>query len=250
MIILPRRQIVGSILILLILSFICMFIYNEFKDRKEERQTRLVIEKDNSGLNFYYQDSSKGNYYLYNLNQVTVDYGNHSLELNKALEAKQITINQVISLIGDNVVSYENGASTKIYNQDLSLLQCQTVNGSQDYYFGPSNMQYAEGFCKKSPYICSFVRTYLVLDISDSNNKEYSYLTLKEFQSEEVTTIKVEKKLVSDIEEDQYYEFRFGSLKESNRTDIKSLFESHLLLSISFTEKEGLEQVNEEVCRY
>lgn len=247
----PKRQIIGSILILIILSFICMFIYDEFKDRKEERQTKLVVEGKNSGLTLYYQDSNKKNYYLYDFSQVTVDYGDHSLDLNKALEAKQITVNEIISLIGtDNIIHYKDGGSTKIYNQNLSLLQCQTIDGNEDYYFGPSNMQYAEGFCREVPYICSFIRTYLVLDISDSNDKKYSYLTLKEFQSEEVTTIKVEKELVFDIEEDQYYEFQFGSLTENDKTDIKNLFDSHLLLSISHTEKEGLEQVNENVCKY
>lgn len=246
-----KKQIVGSIFILIILSFICMFIYDNFKDAKGERQTKLVVEGNNSGLTLYYTDSSKSNYYLYDLDKIIVDYGDHSLELDKALEAKQITVNEIISLIGsDNIIHYKDGGSTKIYNQDVSLLQCQTIDGNEDYYFGPSNMQYAEGFCREVPYICSFIRTYLILDISDSNDKKYSYLTLKEFQSEEVTTIKVEKELVSDIEEDQYYEFQFGSLTENDKTDIKSLFDSHLLLSISHTEKEGLEQVNENVCKY
>lgn len=247
----PKKQIVGSIFILIILSFICMFIYDEFKDKKEERQTRLIVEKKDSELTLYYTDFSKNNYYLYGLNKITVDYGDHSLELNKALEAKQITVNEIIELIGkENEADYPDGGSIKFHNKDISLLQCQTLEGNQDYYFGPSNMPYAEGFCKEVPYICSFVRTYLVLDISDSNNEEYIYLTLREFQGEEVATIRVEKKLIQDIQEDQYYEFQFGSLKVSDKTDIKSLFESHVLLSISHTEKTGLEQINENICKY
>lgn len=247
----PKRQIFGSIFILIILSFICMFIYDNFKDVKEARQTQLVVEGNNGGLTLYYQDANKINYYLYDFNQITVDYGDHSLELNKALEAKQITIKEIIQLIGkENKVDYWDGGSIKFHNRDISLLQCQTLEGNQDYYFGPSNMPYAEGFCKDIPYICSFIRTYLVLDISDSNNEEYSYLTLREFQEEEVATVRVDKKLVQDIQEDQYYEFQFGSLTASGKTDIKSLFESHLLLSISHTEKIGLEQINEDVCKY
>lgn len=251
MIVLSRKQVLGSIFILIVLSFICMFIYNNFKEKKEERQTRLIVEKGDNDLTLYYTDSNQKNYYLYGIDKITVDYGDHSLELNKALEAKQIKMDEVIQLIGKkNEDSYWDGGSIKIYNKDLSLLQCQTIDGNQDYYFGPSHMSYVEGFCKKTPYICSFIRTYLVLDISDSNSEEYSYLTLRGFQDEEVATVKVDKKLVQDIEEDQYYEFQFGSLTTGDGKDIKNLFESHLLLSISHTEKTGLEQINEDVCKY
>ena len=50
------------------------------------------------------------------------------------------------------------------------------------------------------------------------------------------------------IEEKKFYEFTFASIGSSKKEDIKSIFTSHELLSITATDKEGLEQVNESVC--
>ena len=110
-------------------------------------------------------------------------------------------------------------------------------------------MEYREGFCEDMPYTCSFTRTYLILDTSDSNDGNYIYLTLREFQDEEVVTVKVDRDLVSEIVEDTYYEFKFGSVGKSDNTDIKTIFESNLLLMITATEKTELEQINESVCK-
>ena len=62
-----------------------MFIYNEFKDRKDDRQTKLINEVGKEQLSLFYTDKDNNNYYLYGLNKITVDYGDRTLELNKAL---------------------------------------------------------------------------------------------------------------------------------------------------------------------
>jgi len=247
----PKKQIFGSIIIIVLLSFICMYIYDNYKVEKE---TKLVIDKKNNcigNLDLYYTDSKGNNYYLYCLDKIIVDYGDRILDLDKALDRKQITMDFVYEQVKKNgsVDSYLDSESLKYSNNDFSLLMCKTSFGNNDYYFGPSNMQYMEGFCKDDPYTCSFVRTYLVLDMSESNDNEFTYLTLREFQDEEVVTIKVIKELIPEIIEDNYYEFMFGSLGKSKETDIKTIFESNLLLSITPTDKEGLEQKNESVCK-
>lgn len=244
----PKKQIFGSIIILIVLSLICMFIYDEFKDEKNNHQKKLIVEKGGSKLSLYYTDKNH-HYYVYGLRKIMVDYGDHDLELDKALEAKQITIDEVIHLIGnDNKLSYGDGGSIKINNQDISLLQCHTTNGNRDYYFGPSNMVKKEGFCQEEAYICTFTKTYLVRDITESNDSKYIYLTLRAFQDEEVFTVKVKKSLNSEIEEGKSYEFTFASIGNSKKEDIESIFTNHKLLSIIATDKEGLEQVNESVC--
>lgn len=246
----PKKQIFGSIIILVILSFICMFIYDEFKEEKKNRETKLIVEKGDKKLSLYYTDTTGKNYYLYGLNNITVDYGDHVLELNRALEAKQITMDEVIELVGkENEVSYLDGGITKINNQDLALLQCKTIEGNQDYYFGPSDMENREGFCKEEPYICSFTKTYLVLDVIDSNDDKYVYLTLRMFQDEEVVTVKVDKNLAVDMVEDQSYEFQFTSIGDNQQEDIQSIFKNHKLISIKVTDRVGLDQVNESICQ-
>lgn len=241
-----KRQILLRTIILVILSLICMFIYNQFKN--DNKPIKLIINDKNDCtgvLNLYYAGQDDINYYLYCLDGITVDYGDRKLELNKALEAKQINMDYIISNIIKNTDS--NNEYTKYSNKKFSILSCN-VDGNKDYYFGPIDMEYNDGFCKQEPYICPFTRTYLVLDISESNKEEYRYLTLREFQGEEVTTVKVNKKLMTGIVEDKSYEFNFGYLGNSRETNIKSIFENNLLLSIIDTEKVGLEQVNDNLC--
>lgn len=245
----PKKQIIGSVLVLIILSFTCMFIYDKFKNQDDSNQIKLIVESGNNKLSLYYTDKNHHNYYLYGLRKIIVDYKDHALELDKALEAKQITIDEVINLIGNsNKESYEDGGSVKISNQDLSLIQCHTTDGNRDYYFGPSNMVKKEGFCQDKAYICTFTKTYLVRDVTESNDSKYVYLTLRAFQDEEVFTVKVDNNLNPTIEEKKFYEFTFASIGSSKKEDIESIFTNHELLSITATDKEGLEQVNESVC--
>ena len=53
----PKKQIFGSIIILIVLSLICMFIYDEFKDEKNNHQKKLIVEKGGSKLSLYYTDT-------------------------------------------------------------------------------------------------------------------------------------------------------------------------------------------------
>ncbi len=248
----PRKQIFGSVLILIILSFICMFIYDQFKDVKETKQTTLIeeVSEENPKLTLYYTDKNGRNYYLYGLDKITVDYSDHALELNKALEARQFSIEEIITYIGrKHEENYWDGGSFKIHNDQISLLSCNTIDRNQDYYFGPSNMEYKEGFCQEDPYICSFIKTYFVLDISPSKDSNFVYLTLKEYRGEEVVTVKVDSSLVGEIEEDHYYQFQFHSLGDSDLEDIESIFKYHKLDSITETEQIEDNQVHENICQ-
>jgi len=246
-----KRQILKMIIVIIILSFICIYIYDNYK---VENVTKLVInekEECNGNLDLYYTDKEGNNYYLYCLDEIIVDYGDRTLDLNKALERKQITMDFVYEEVKKDgkVNTYWDGGSIKYNNNDFSLLKCQTTLGNNDYYFGPSSMTKKEGFCIEEPYTCSFVRTYLILDTSISNDENYIYLTLKEYQDEEVVTVKIDKTLVPEIVEDNYYEFRFTSTGKSNETDIKSIFESNKLIEINKTIRTGLNQINENLCK-
>lgn len=88
-----------------------------------------------------------------------------------------------------------------------------------------------------------FVRTYHILNISDSNDGEHFYLTVKKYQAEEVETIKVLKKLAINLKKDKPYEFTF-QYKDSriDDTNIKSILESTNIISITETDKLGMDQ--------
>ena len=107
-------------------------------------------------------------------------------------------------------------------------------------------MEYKNSFCLNQ----NFVRTYKVLNIEESNDEEYVYLTLKTFQEEEVETVKIEKKIVSAVEEDKSYEFKFRYDNDEDLEDnIKSIFENSKLVKVYLTTKEGLDQRNDLLVR-
>lgn len=248
-----KKQILGSVLILIVLCFVCKFIYDEFKVEETEKKTKLVVtetDKEKVRFDLYYTEKDV-NYYIYNLDKIVVDYGDRKLELDKALEARQITMDFVLNYVKEDgeTNSYWDGGTIKYNNKDLAIIKCQTLDGNKDYYFGPSNMEYMEGFCVEEPYICSFEKTYLVLDISESNDEDYSYLTLREFQGEDVVTVKVKKEFTIDVVEENYYTFLFNNLGKSMKEDIKSIFDNHRLVSVMLTDEVGLNQINDNICR-
>lgn len=91
-----------------------------------------------------------------------------------------------------------------------------------------------------------FVRTYNILNVIESNDYEYIYLTIRQFQEEDVQTIKVLKKLCPNIIQGNNYEFTIkpnGKLEDN----ILSIFNNSQILSIEKTEKIGLEQIQESI---
>lgn len=94
----------------------------------------------------------------------------------------------------------------------------------------------------------SFVRTYKVLNVEESNDNNYIYLTIRQFQQEEVQTIKVEKKLCPNVVEGKSYEF---TIKPNYRLEnnILSIFNNSKILEIKETDKIGLEQIQDPISQ-
>lgn len=92
----------------------------------------------------------------------------------------------------------------------------------------------------------TFIRTYHILNIADSNNEKYLYLTIRQFQDEEVQTVKVEKNLCPSIEAGKNYEF---TLKTNQKLEdnIQSIFNNSIVVSITETDKVGLEQIQDSI---
>lgn len=92
----------------------------------------------------------------------------------------------------------------------------------------------------------SFIRTYNVLNVEDSNDIKYIYLTIRQFQEEEVQTVKVEKKLCPKVTEGKNYEF---TIKPNYRLEdnMLSIFNNSTILSIKETKKIGVEQIQDSI---
>lgn len=92
----------------------------------------------------------------------------------------------------------------------------------------------------------AFIRTYNILNVAESNDSKYIYLTIRQFQEEEVQTIKVERKLCPDIVEGKNYEF---TIKPDYRMEdnLLSIFNNSKILAIKETNKIGLEQIQDAI---
>ncbi len=90
----------------------------------------------------------------------------------------------------------------------------------------------------------SFIRTYNILNIADSNDETFIYLTIRQFQGEEVETIKVKKDLCSNITVGKNYEFTIKPTRKIEDT-IRWIFDNSEVVSIKETDKIGLEQIQE-----
>ena len=116
----PKKQIIGNIIMIIILSLICMYIYDNYHVEKE---TNLIVETGNNNKTVVnYLNTKKNDYYLYNIDNIIVDYPDRTLELNRALEMKQITMKEVLEYLEEKV-NMNDGNTILYQNADFSLLQ-------------------------------------------------------------------------------------------------------------------------------
>ena len=99
----------------------------------------------------------------------------------------------------------------------------------------------------ESKVISCFTRTYQVLNIAESNDQNYLYLTIRQFQVDEVVTVKVKRNLANTTEVNKYYEFSFENADNEIEDNIDSIFENATLKDITETDKIGLEQVQDKL---
>lgn len=113
-------------------------------------------------------------------------------------------------------------------------------------------------------YDCSFTRTYRVVDLLDgyiAEVPEESYIVLDAFQTHSAFTHKISSEAKKNLEVNKYYEFTYylkgrGIINDiedvrnsiSALNSIKSDNSLKVLLEVKETNREGLEQVQENIC--
>lgn len=83
------------------------------------------------------------------------------------------------------------------------------------------------------------------MNIAESNDEKYLYLTIRQFQFDEVETVKVLRSLADTVEINKNYEFTFESSNIEIKDNIKSIFNNATLISIKETDKTGLDEIQE-----
>ena len=100
----------------------------------------------------------------------------------------------------------------------------------------------------KPNVLYEFMQTYNVVNIEESNDYNYLYLTIRQFQDEEIATVRVPRNLANEVKENNNYEFTFQyeypKVELKNGT-INEIFEKCNLISIKYTDKVGMGQTQE-----
>ena len=151
------------------------------------------------------------------ITEITGDYTGYILNVND-------TVQEVTLLINDKkyTITFSNFTEDEIYDFISSII----IDDS-----------------------CQFTKTYRVEKIIESNDEEYLHVTLTEFQKEGAETVTIPREINNNIEEGKYYEFTFSSNQEDLSEDMNNIFENTEVLSIVETEKTGLDQIQEKVCK-
>ena len=254
------KVIIFFTLVIAISLFIGGFLgYNLTKDNKvniivPEKSNPTIITVEATECNTKnYIELTDYNIYTYCLDHLMIFTNNNLIELKNYVPDKPEFITELISNL--ELETELNDGGTKIYkdkndytNAGLTLIKCNTLDSNKDIYIGPKDMEYQESFCKNiDNSLKTFTKTYEVLNVALSNSDEFIYLTLRQFQFEEIETIKVKKSLNYDITVGKNYEFTFEYTTEDIEDNIKSIFNNATLTSIVETDKTGLDQVQDPI---
>lgn len=151
------------------------------------------------------------------ITEITGDYTGYILNVND-------TVQEVTLLINDKkyTITFSNFTEYEIYDFISSII----IEDS-----------------------CQFTKTYRVEKIIESNDEGYLHVTLTEFQKAGAETVTIPREINNNIEEGKYYEFTFSSNQEDLSEDMNNIFENTEVVSIVETEKTGLDQIQEKVCK-
>ncbi len=199
----------------------------------------------------HYQDSK---IYYYGINDAIVcNNKDKCYHFDDTIKNKQTTLNKFKEYL-EKQKEYGNvekiglwdGGSTIYKRSEYTVIFCNTLNSNKDIYIGKGNMinDLNGAFCgSEKSDTETFVRTYQIISISDTDSGEYWDVTLKMFQGENAF-VKIRKGY--DIVPGNNYEFTFVTYYDFPDT-INNIFENSLILSINKTDKLGLEQINEKI---
>lgn len=219
-------------IVFLVMSISCLIIY-EISYEKGVLETK---KSDDECFAKLYYEGDGVNIYSYCLESIKFN----GKELNELLN-KGMKIEEVIGTLHKED-SYYDGGSQMYRGREISILKCNTLAGNKDVYIGNYDMKYEDNFCKNVKE--KFTRTYRILNVAESNDYKYLYVTIRQFQAEEVETVKVLRKDFEGVEVGNNYEVTFRN-KGIERDTIEEIFNNSEVISVVFTTRLGLDEINE-----
>lgn len=101
---------------------------------------------------------------------------------------------------------------------------------------------------EKSKEVCTMIKTFDIYNITKSNDGNFLYITIHEYQVEGTYTIKLPKTISKDLEVGKAYEFTFKINKEFEDAQTDILFNNSEILNVEYTDKLGMERTSISNC--
>ena len=238
-----KRNVLGFVCIGIIILIIIGSIFYS-KNGKNNQESNAVIfqaSKINGCNNTkIYAEMTDYQIISYCLDNIKINDGS-SKDIVNYLSNNNIL--KVVDSWNKKVLNNNNG--TLYYNSDYKIVKCNLDN-NKNLYVGTNEMV-AEDLCAKDNEKTAFKRTYQVLNINDSDNEEYWFLTLKEYQVDEVVTVKVKKEINPNLKEKKSYIFEFEFNGICITDELKWILENTDIVSIKSTDKIGMDAIRDEV---
>ena len=238
-----KRNIIGLICVgIIILMIIGSIFYSKNdKNAQENNSVTLLATKTNDcKSNKIYAEMSDYQIISYCLDNIKITDGD-TKDLVDYLNNNSII--KVVDSWSKKVLNNNNG--TLYYNNDYKIVKCN-LDDNKNLYVGTNEMS-VDNLCVKNDEGLSFRRTYQVLNITDSDTEEYWHLTLKEYQVDDVVTVKVKKEINPNLKEKRSYVYEFAYNGTCITDELKWILENAEIVSIKQTDKVGMDAIRDEV---
>ncbi len=238
-----KRNVLGFICIGIIILIIIgsIFYSKNGKNNQESNSVIFQASKINNCKNTkVYAEMADYQIISYCLDNIKINDGS-SKDIVNYLSNNNIL--KVVDSWNKKVLNNNNG--TLYYNGDYKIVKCDLDN-NKNLYVGTDDMT-VDDLCVKNSEKTAFKRTYQILNITDSDNEEYWFLTLKEYQVDEVVTVKVKKEINPNLKEKKSYIFELEFNGTCITDELKWILGNTDIVSIKPTDKIGMDATRDEV---
>ena len=238
-----KRNVLGFICIGIIVLIIIGSIFYSKNDKNNQESNAVIFQasKINNCKNTkVYAEMADYQIISYCLDNIKISDGS-SKDIVDYLSNNNIL--KVVDSWNKKVLNNNNG--TLYYNGDYKIVKCNLDN-NKNLYVGTDDMT-VDDLCVKNSEKTAFKRTYQILNITDSDNEEYWFLTLKEYQVDEVITVKVKKEINPNLKEKKSYIFELVFNGTCITDELKWILGNTDIVSIKPTDKIGMDATRDEV---
>ena len=238
-----KRNVLGFICIGIIVLIIIGSIFYSKNDKNNQESNSVIFQasKINNCKNTkVYAEMTDYQIISYCLDNIKINDGS-SKDIVDYLSNNNIL--KVVDSWNKKVLNNNNG--TLYYNSDYKIVKCNLDN-NKNLYVGTDDMT-VDDLCVKNSEKTAFKRTYQILNITDSDNEEYWFLTLKEYQVDEVITVKVKKEINPNLKEKKSYIFELVFNGTCITDELKWILGNTDIVSIKPTDKIGMDATRDEV---